>query len=199
MTTTGPVMDNPAAGGPGLAQERRIVTEIPGTTRDLVTETIDLEGLRVTLVDTAGLRETTDRVEAEGVARSKQAIAVADLVLVVVDDDEPQDVDNKHLIVQNKSDLERRDRGIRVSATSGDGIDHLRAAIVVALDFDPLRDRPEITNARHIALVRQAHDALTRARSALGPGRSLPEEFILADLQEARAALERALDGALGP
>src|SRR6185295_20220552 len=69
---------------------RAIVTEVAGTTRDLVTETIDIEGLRITLVDTAGLRETTDRVEAEGVSRSKQAIAVADLVLVVVDEDEPQ-------------------------------------------------------------------------------------------------------------
>jgi tRNA modification GTPase len=169
---------------------RAIVTEIPGTTRDLVTETIDIEGLRVTLVDTAGLRETTDRVEAEGVARSNQAISVADLVLVVVDDDEPQDVDRKHLIVQNKSDLGRPDRGIRVSATSGNGLDELRTAIVAALDFDPLRDRPAITNARHVALVQRAQDALTRARSALGPDGSLPEEFVLADLQEARAALE---------
>jgi tRNA modification GTPase len=169
---------------------RAIVTEVPGTTRDLVTETIDLEGLRVTLIDTAGLRETTDRVEAEGVSRSRQAIAVADLVLVVLDEDSPQDIDNKHLVVQNKCDLGRPDRGIRVSAASGAGLDDLRAAIVAALDFDPVRDRPEITNARHIALVQRAHDALTRSHQALAPGASLPEEFVLADLQEARAALE---------
>jgi tRNA modification GTPase len=169
---------------------RAIVTEVPGTTRDLVTETIDLEGLRVTLVDTAGLRETADRVEAEGVSRSRQAIAVADLVLVVIDEDQPQIIENKYLVVQNKCDLGRPDRGIRVSATSGEGLDELRAAIVAALDFDPVRDRPEITNTRHIALVQRAHDALMRSRQALGPDGSLPEEFVLADLQEARAALE---------
>ena len=61
---------------------RAIVTEVPGTTRDLVTEVVDIDGLRVTLVDTAGLRETDDPVEVEGVARAQQAMAVADLVLL---------------------------------------------------------------------------------------------------------------------
>jgi tRNA modification GTPase len=77
-----------------------------------------------------------------------------------------------------------------VSAINGEGIEELRAAIVGALDFDPLRDRPAMTNARHVALVARAHDALTRARDAIGPDESLPEEFVLADLQDARAALE---------
>jgi len=174
-----------------VGASRAIVTEVPGTTRDLVTEVVDLEGLRVTLIDTAGLHETTDRVEAEGVSRSKHAMAVADLVLVVVDEDEPQDVDSKHLIVQNKSDLGRVDRGVRISATTGAGLEDLRRAIVSALDFDPSRDRPEITNTRHIALVARAHDALTRARNAaLADGGALPEEFVLADLQDARTAFE---------
>src|SRR5207249_7109137 len=70
---------------------RAIVTEVPGTTRDLVTETIDLEGLRVTLVDTAGLRDTDDIVESEGVRRSRGAVDVADLVLVVADGSQPMD------------------------------------------------------------------------------------------------------------
>ena len=64
---------------------RAIVTDVPGTTRDLVTEVVDLDGLRVTLVDTAGLRETGDAVEAEGVDRARQAQSVADLILFVVD------------------------------------------------------------------------------------------------------------------
>src|SRR5262245_10338444 len=170
---------------------RAIVTEIPGTTRDLVTEVVDIEGLRVTLIDTAGLRETSDRVESEGVARTVQAMVVADLVLVVVDEDEPQVVDNKYLIVQNKCDLSRPLRGVRVSATTGSGLDDLRTAIVSALDFDPHRDRPEMTNARHIALVSRAHDALARARgAAIADGGALSEEFVLADLQDARAAFE---------
>ena len=64
---------------------RAIVSEVPGTTRDLVTEVVDIDGLRVTLVDTAGLRETEDLVEVEGVARAQQSMTVADLVLMVED------------------------------------------------------------------------------------------------------------------
>jgi tRNA modification GTPase len=71
-----------------VGSARAIVTDVPGTTRDLVTEVIDLDGLRVTLVDTAGLRDAADAIEAEGVARSMQSVGVADLVLHVVDGDE---------------------------------------------------------------------------------------------------------------
>jgi len=167
---------------------RAIVTDVPGTTRDLVTEVVDLDGLRVTLVDTAGLRETSERVESEGVERARRAAAVADLVLVVVDEDEAELVGTKHLVVQNKADLERPSRGVRVSAVTGAGLDDLRRAIIAALDVEPVRDRPALTNVRHIALVERAHVALTRAAGAAR--RSMPEEFVLADLQDARAALE---------
>jgi tRNA modification GTPase len=196
---------------------RAIVSDTPGTTRDLVTETIDLDGLRVTLVDTAGLRETADAVEAEGVSRSARAQAVADLVLTVVDEESaaaeaasalsaspassgsgrgsgPGAVAVKHFTVQTKSDL----AGVRaagaalyVSAKTGEGLDALRRAIARALDVDLQRDRPEITNVRHAALVERAHDALERARAAIAAaGAPMPEEFVLADLQEARAAFE---------
>jgi tRNA modification GTPase len=174
-----------------VGASRAIVADIPGTTRDLVTEVIDLEGLRVTLVDTAGLRETTDFVEAEGVARSRQAIDVADLVLVVVDVNDCETIDNKHVIVQNKIDLGRSGRGVGVSATTGAGLDELRRAILAALDVDLHRDRPAITNVRHISLVKRAHEAMGRARdAAVASGGSMSEEFLLADLQEARAGLE---------
>jgi tRNA modification GTPase len=175
-----------------VGSARAIVTEVPGTTRDLVSEVIDLEGLRVTLIDTAGLRDTDDRVEAEGVARSKGAVEVADLVLLVVDEEsDVAHVARRHLVVQNKCDLGRPARGVPVSARTGAGLDHLRAAIVEAVDADVNRDRPDITNVRHMALVERAQRALVRARAAAaGSGRSMPEEFVLADLQEARAALE---------
>lgn len=192
---------------------RAIVTEIPGTTRDLVSETIDLEGLRVTLVDTAGLRETGDPIESEGVRRSLGAALVADLVLLVVDRSRPPDRQapelssqvhvNKTLIVENKADLPRsqmvsaglvsdtRLTPVAVSALTGEGLDDLRLRIIEALDIETLADRPQITNVRHIALVERAREALSRARTAvLASGGSLPEEFVLADLQEARAALE---------
>jgi tRNA modification GTPase len=182
---------------------RAIVTEVPGTTRDLVTEVIDLEGLRVTLVDTAGLRPTDDVVEAEGVARARRAQVVADLLIVVVDGSLPLDrrdqeiasqtADYKRVIVSNKSDLGKDPRAdfLPISATTGAGLDALRAGMARALDVELLSDPPAITNVRHIALVERAHDALSRARSAAGAdGDTLSEEFVLADLQDARAAFE---------
>jgi tRNA modification GTPase len=175
---------------------RAIVTEVPGTTRDLVTEVVDIAGLRVTLADTAGLRETDDPVEVLGVERSRQSAAGADLVLRVVDRSEPRCLmaDYKGLIVANKADLPPAwddASAVAVSATTGAGLDELRRRIADALDVDFLRERPAITNVRHIALVDQAHGALGRARAAaLDGGRSMPEEFVLADLLEARAALE---------
>ena len=180
-----------------VGASRAIVTDVPGTTRDLVSETMDLDGLRVTLVDTAGLRDTADRVESEGVSRARHAVDVADLALVVIDEDEPpRDLCGpKAVVVQNKADLGRPARGVRVSATTGAGLDDLRATILRALDVEPGRDTPAITNVRHIALVERAHAALVRAHAACGEARdargaAMPEEFVLADLQDARAALE---------
>jgi tRNA modification GTPase len=127
---------------------RSIVTDIPGTTRDLVTEVVDLDGLRVTLVDTAGLRRATDRIEAEGVERAREAQRVSDLTLVVLDGSTPLDdsdlevlsqvQDCKTLAVSNKADLEpgwTEPALLRVSATTPSGIAELRRAIVEALDI----------------------------------------------------------------
>jgi tRNA modification GTPase len=180
---------------------RAIVTDMPGTTRDLVTEVVDLDGLRVTLVDTAGLRDGADAVESEGVARARQAQGVSDLILFVVDRSQPLEPDDllqindkKRLIVANKVDLPaawRHPDVVEVSALTGAGIPTLRNRIAAALDVEPLSDRPAITNVRHIVLVQRAADALIRARAAtLADGGSLSEEFVLADLQVARAALE---------
>jgi tRNA modification GTPase len=187
-----------------VGTSRAIVTDIPGTTRDLVSEVVDLDGLRVTLVDTAGLRPTTDRIEAEGVARARQAQRVSDLTLVVLDGATPRDetdfailaqvVDCKALTISNKADLDPAWTDpalLRVSARTLEGIPELGQAIVAALDIEPLRDTPEITNVRHIALVQRAQDALLRARvAASGDEAPLSEEFVLADLQEARTAFE---------
>lgn len=170
-----------------VGASRAIVTDVPGTTRDLVTEVVDIEGLRVTLIDTAGLRASEDAVEREGVARAQKAAAVADLTVVVVDEDDPIDLGNEnYFVVQTKADLGRTLRGVTVSARTGAGLDALRAAIVSALDVDPRRDPPAMTNVRHIAQMERADAALRRARATCGA----PEEFVLADLQDARAALE---------
>jgi tRNA modification GTPase len=182
---------------------RSIVTSIPGTTRDLLVDVVDINGFRVTLVDTAGMRATDDEIEAEGVARAHGASASSDLVLVVVDGTQPLDqedheilshtIDNKRLIVSNKCDVSARPLNdfLAVSARTGVGLDALRSQLSSALDSEPARDRPAISNVRHIGLVTHAHDALARARAAIGnSGRDLPEEFVLADLQQAQAALE---------
>ena len=197
--------------------DRAIVTDMPGTTRDLVTETIELEGVRLTLVDTAGVRETTDLAEAEGVARSRGAASTADLVLLVLDAAQisspaPAQTSsaaraltrsaNGIIEIANKIDLLPQPAAgnsasaadcerLPVSATTGQGLHELRRRIVDTLDVDLLRDEPAITNVRHIALVQRARDALVRAReAAMAEGDALSEEFVLADLQDARAAFE---------
>ena len=157
-----------------LGTDRAIVTEVPGTTRDLVAERVDLNGLAITLVDTAGARLTVDPVEREGVARSVRARAASSLVLVVLDQSEPLTDDDRRVldgtgdrprvVVKNKSD--RGDRCgtvdgaspiVAVSAETGDGLAALREAIVRRLTAsEPLRDTPAITNARHVALLEGA-------------------------------------------
>jgi tRNA modification GTPase len=186
---------------------RAIVTAVPGTTRDLVTETVDFDGVCVTLVDTAGLRDTEDAIETEGIARAHSAAAVAEVILLVIDRSVPRRAEaidpiagsrGRLIRVAAKSDLpaawswgETDDPCIEVSSTTGAGLAALRERILQAMDAEPLRDRPEITNVRHIALVERADVALRRARNAaMGEGGSMPEEFVLADLQDARAALE---------
>lgn len=184
---------------------RAIVAETPGTTRDLVTETIDLDGLLITLVDTAGVRPTADLVECEGIARAQGAAQVADLTLVIVDRStgpwpDPyigQIIEKqgfRYVLVLNKADLPPAilvDGAVRVSATIGTGVDDLRRRIVEALDADVQTDRPAITNVRHIDLVKRAEVAFCRAYAAATiDARGYPEEFVLADLQAARAALE---------
>ena len=185
-----------------VGSERAIVTDIPGTTRDLVTETIDMSGLQVTLIDTAGARDTEDIIESEGVARSRQAAKSADLVVLVADRSQPW-VDpatifgspniGRRLLVASKADLPaawERDDAVPVSASLTVGMDQLRDAIVSALDVDLLAERPGITNVRHITLVERAHESLIRARTAAADREALSEEFVLADLAHARAALE---------
>jgi tRNA modification GTPase len=200
------IVGNPNVGKSSLfnalaGAARAIVTDVPGTTRDLVTETVDLDGLRVTLVDTAGLCESTDVVEIEGVARSKQVAGVADLILVVSDQSRFDGKSNAYLFananvlqVANKADLPAAwtcDEAVRVSAVNGSGLAELRQRIAAALDIELLADRPALTNVRHIALVQRAYDAMIRARdAALSKGHALSEEFVLADLQDARGAFE---------
>lgn len=185
-----------------VGADRAIVTAVPGTTRDLVTEVVDLAGLRVTLVDTAGLTGSDDPVEREGVGRATQAMAAADLVLVVLDGSLDgvesliayQVVDYKRLIVVSKCDIANsRTIGdaVHVSALTGAGIDLLVREIHKMLGIGEAGETPAVTNIRHISLLERTRSSLHGAMSSLvTAGGTLSEEFVLVDLQEARRLLE---------
>jgi tRNA modification GTPase len=178
-----------------LEQDRAIVTETPGTTRDLVSETASIGGIPVKLCDTAGIRQTAERVERLGIERSYQAMADADLTLVVIDLAQPFTAEDdslmaraggKALVVGNKSDLARGAGPwpalIPVSALTGEGIAGLRDAILEAVAPKGVWDRETgfITSLRHEQLLRESVAYLEKACQA---ARSLtPHEMLLLDL-----------------
>lgn len=190
---------------------RAIVSDVPGTTRDLVTERVDIEGIAVTLVDTAGLRDARDAIEGEGVARARQAQRVAALSLVVIEGSAPVDPSDLEsiarardsgggvLVVRSKADLPAVWREVvdtspapqtmPVSIVSGEGLAQLRRQIARALVLrEELRDAPMISNVRHLGLVDAALQAVRHARQSIDEGAT--EELALAELTRAREALE---------
>jgi tRNA modification GTPase len=191
-----------------LGASRAIVTDIPGTTRDLLTERVDIGGLAITLVDTAGLRDARDEIEAEGVQRAHDARRVAALTIVVIDGSVSIDEADRalaaagagpRLVAISKSDLPRAwtpaelgtsdDATVRVSSITGDGLAELRTQVArVVSARDDLRDPPAISNVRHLALVDAAREAVANADRALASGAT--EELVLTDLTRARRALE---------
>jgi len=194
-----------------VGASRAIVTPMAGTTRDLVSDVVDLEGLAVRLVDSAGIRATSDAVEAEGVDRARQAVSVASAVIVVLDRSRPlEDEDHqvleetessRRVVTMNKMDQPSRwtsevlslgseEEVVAVSAMTGEGLDGLRGALRTVLvgGGDVYRDTPTVANQRHIGLLERAGASLGDAEGAARDGAT--EEFVLADLQRARMALE---------
>lgn len=186
-----------------VRSERAIVTEVPGTTRDTLSEAIDIGGVPVVLTDTAGLRETSDNVESLGIERTHRAMGDADLVLVVLDGSNevgPEDeellkrtVDVPRLVVMNKSDLPSfqslvrcvgDDEPINVSARTGEGLSALHAAILAKLNSAGAENGSLlITNARHYDLLCSAKRELELARACFRDRHS--EELVLAPLHNA--------------
>jgi tRNA modification GTPase len=182
----------------------------------MLTERVDIEGVPVTLVDTAGLRESGDAIEVEGVRRARQAEQIAALAIRVVDgsqplgngEGEPEAADGRpRLTVVSKSDLPRAwDRAtapgvladaIEISAVTGAGLDRLRGRMLEMLTSrEEWRDPPALSNARHLQLVGRALGAVGTAVEALSAGAT--EELALAELVEARHALEE-VRGARSP
>lgn len=193
-----------------VGQDRAIVTDIPGTTRDVVSETASIAGIPVKFVDTAGVRESVDVVETLGIERSWQALADADLTLVVLDLSQPLEPGDhqliarareagRMLIVANKADLAPRaqilSEAIPVSALTGEGVETLREAILATLNPDgiPSQEDGFITSLRHERLLRDSWDYLDRARLAIQD--RIPHEMLLLDLYSALRPID-AITGA---
>ncbi len=197
-----------------VESERAIVTATPGTTRDLVSETVAIGGIPIQLFDTAGIRQALDEAESMGIRKSMEALADADLVLVVLDASRPASAEDEELlrqtesrlaiIVGNKCDLEISGQWsvssgqlsvVRVSALTGEGIAHLRSEILLHIggETGAQSEAGFLTNARHQGLVRDSLAGLDAAVAAVAG--KVPHEMLLLDLYSALRPLD-AITGA---
>jgi len=191
-----------------LERDRAIVTDIPGTTRDLVSETASIGGIPVTLYDTAGIRPSTDLVESLGIERSYRAMADADVTLVVTDASCPPDAaeqaliaraaaQGRSLVAANKCDLGScvPTGALAVSALTGQGIEALRQAILEAVAPPGAFEQETgfITNLRHEALLQESEACLQKALAAARA--ATPHEMLLLDLYGALQPID-AITGA---
>jgi tRNA modification GTPase len=190
-----------------VERDRAIVTATPGTTRDLVTERISLDGIPLELVDTAGLRESLEEVEQLGIARSREVLADAALVLIVLDATQPLN-DEEHSLLEavqgrpallaiNKSDLNKSDSpvnkiagipAVQTSALTGDGIPALRERILALATGGAASEPGMLTSLRHHQAITTAHGALADAAQANAS--AIPHEMILLDLYRALWAFD---------
>ncbi|MDX1509653.1 MAG: tRNA uridine-5-carboxymethylaminomethyl(34) synthesis GTPase MnmE, partial [Woeseiaceae bacterium] len=175
-------------------EDTAIVTEIAGTTRDVLRETIDIDGLSVELVDTAGLRDNPDIIEKEGIRRAREAMARADAVLWIQDATQPDDTppaelpaDVPVLRVLNKTDLaaaaEATAEAVRISAKTGAGLDELRTRIRRLAGYRNLGEGALTARRRHVDALRRAAAHFAAGRQALEGARAgelLAEELRLA-------------------
>jgi tRNA modification GTPase len=190
-----------------VERERAIVTSTPGTTRDLVTETVSLGGIPIRLIDTAGIRRSTDEAESIGIRKSYEALGEADLVLVVLDATREVSPEDRELLqagsrrraiaVANKSDLAPEaspqldgTRIFKTSAITGAGIDSLRQAILEDISGRSGGEQEVgfLTNVRHQRLVEESLSNLEAA--ALAAQRGIPHEMIMLDLYGALRPLD---------
>ena len=191
-----------------VERERAIVTATPGTTRDLVSESVAIGGIPVKLVDTAGLRHALDEAESIGIRKSMEALAEADLVLVVLDASQLISSEDHELLTQieerpaivvvNKMDVARSQfpvvnsqlPRVRTSALTGEGIPELRSEILAHIggEASTQAETGFLTNVRHQGLVRDSLTALAAAQAAVA--NKIPHEMLLMDLYNALHALD---------
>jgi tRNA modification GTPase len=189
-----------------LREDRAIVTAVPGTTRDTVSESLNLDGIPIVLTDTAGLATTADTVELLGIERSRHEIAKCDVLLIVLENGRSLGPDEDlllretamkpRIIALNKIDLGRQPLPklteaptIPVSALTGQGINHLEKALAAEITHGRAisGDSPVVTNVRHKAALERARNSLTQARDALAA--CVPEDLASSDVRAAVFAL----------
>lgn len=191
-----------------LGEERAIVSNIAGTTRDVIEEVLNIEGIQFRLIDTAGIRETSETIEALGIERSQQKIEQAKIVLCLADATDTQNLnetkewvktlqaahpDKKILWIQNKADLsslipDNNDEAIIISALNGQGITELKNILVeLTLGDFSIQDETIVSNARHHAALQLTAAALERAQAGLNGHTSA--DFIAMDIREAMRQL----------
>ncbi|MCD6319938.1 MAG: GTP-binding protein, partial [Candidatus Desulfofervidaceae bacterium] len=193
-----------------LREERAIVTPIPGTTRDVIEEVLNIKGIPVKIADTAGLRKTTDTIEAIGVERARQKIAEADIALWVVDASRPLDEEDMEIyqeikekntiLVLNKCDLPLKIEEkvlsdkfknlpqVHISALYGEGIEKLETLISDCLLGKEATEGVSFVPAlRHKQALEKAYQAVNRVKEAIS--NQLPPVFISVDVQETLDAL----------
>ena len=191
-----------------LHEDKAIVTNVAGTTRDVIEEYVNVNDVPLKLIDTAGIRHTDDTVEKIGVERSRQAIDTADLILLLIDSSQPLTEEDRQLIEQtankpriiifNKSDLPTKvdqsklqalvngDKVITASMTKHEGINELSAAISHLFFNEGIESNQNnvmVTNARHIGLLRQADEALGDVLKGLDDG--MPVDLVQIDMTRA--------------
>lgn len=191
-----------------LGKDRAIVTEIAGTTRDVLEEQVRLGDITLNIIDTAGIHDTDDIVEKIGVEKSKETLERADLILFVVDSSIPLDSDDKkiismihdhkYLIIYNKTDLDsqvdlsffdQKEYIIPISAKNGTGIDLLEKKIKEIFFHGEIHANDEIaiTNIRHKYALKEASDSLFMVMQSINQG--MPEDFYTIDLMNAYTSL----------
>ncbi|MBR1504071.1 MAG: tRNA uridine-5-carboxymethylaminomethyl(34) synthesis GTPase MnmE [Prevotella sp.] len=197
-----------------LHEDRAIVSDIHGTTRDTIEDTIDLQGITFRFIDTAGIRQTTDEVEKIGIQRTRQAIEKARIVLWVIDrepsneeiNDFLQQTENKKvIIINNKTDLDKNSPFtiasfplINISAKYDNNLDALETAICKAADIPELTENDIIiTNARHYDALTRAHESIQRVLD--GMTQQLCGDLLSEDLRLALDQLAEITGGQITP
>ena len=192
-----------------LGEERAIVSNIAGTTRDVIEEVLNIEGIQFRLIDTAGIRQTTETIEALGIERSQQKIEQAKIVLCLVDSGDASNLqetmewvqslktihpDKNILLILNKADLNtsvnlnNQEEVLQISALNGEGILELKNKLVqLTLGDFSIQDETIVSNARHHAALELTAAALNRAQAGLDG--QTTADFIAMDIREAMRQL----------